>query len=212
MIFLVTVDQVYSRKLYRFTKREFAEHLIQRGEISFGCALSYPNELLTEAQRDDETLKSSAFTSQKYAISVGPDRNNMVQVHFEQTTMSINLKPYYLYSLTTKFDPKFFEEFNCDTCVVIENPEEFLKRFDHVFSRQGFPRSTWAHGRAQYFDEKSPVPHEISQYPYFLKRRFFGWQKEYRMTYVTPDGFVISDPNSRQNIYLDDISDIARIL
>lgn len=206
------VKKILPSRLYRFTKRSFADAFLERGVISFGCAKSYSDELLTDAQRDIETMRSAKFSSNDTTIRTGPNFAEAQVVPFSTAEMTISIPIYFLLSFATSFDETFYEKFKSDTCIVIESPNEFIRRIDSVFDSQAFPHSSFSHGLALYFDENQPVPPDIGEHPHFLKKECFSWQNEYRVVYLTPPCYKIEKSDKREEFLVGCLSDIARMI
>lgn len=194
--------------LYRFSKREYLEDFVQ-GKLSFAPALFYDDVRLSLAQRDNEvtrTLKPDLKKS-RFFINNSPI-NGLREVELKHTARDSegDIFNYYLMSLSTECDEKFFNEFKADSCVEVVNEVEFENRLSEALNVMNWKGLL---GAVNYFDSKALRGFTENNDILFSKPNGYGWQKEYRVVIFPLEKEIM---NGRKVVDVGDLSDIVRFV
>lgn len=157
--------------LFKFTQSEYVQSIVN-GEVRFRSAESYNRDGFDIAIRDDELniarqLKGLTIRSQDG--SSAPVIDNKISAHAAGD--------FYVSCYSVDFDLKLFPALGYDSCVVITNAEQFVKRVKKEFERR-LPEYLTLFGSVEYIDthrrlaSKKPIE--------FLKPSSFSFEKEWR--------------------------------
>jgi len=80
--------------------------------------------------------------------------------------------------MSCDFEPKMFEEFGYDSCVIIKDPEQFAARIENS-SRDFLQNWYFHHNPIEYFDPYEPYKNQYLD-PVMCKDFRFTYQMEYR--------------------------------
>ena len=138
------------RVLYKYLKKEYAELLINKGNLRIGTLYEYRDiEKHGKIIGDEGEGTKSVYMEMNNVTwtkdtqpAFGKSFFNLGEggvVHFDGITLE---KPthspnYYMYCTTSVIDENALVDFGYDTCVVIENPTKFFLAVNRVMRHKG---------------------------------------------------------------------------
>ncbi|WP_371364883.1 hypothetical protein [Sporomusa rhizae] len=182
--FVDVMEKMSLPKSRYFVKYGNAEHLskmYESGEVLINPASIFTNGDLNYAQRDDELRRE---------LNLHPNRVRIVQGE-----QKIPIKPvgnirlclesptdYYIYCVAKKVDIRLFRDFEKNACLIIKNPELFVKNVIDAIKTQ-FNKKGGGFGiPVLYIDPLNPPATPLSV---FGTKLFNYWyQLEYRVVFV----------------------------
>jgi hypothetical protein len=155
--------------LIKYSKREFVEAALYRGDMRISPASAYNDPSLNFSIMDDE-------------LSI-PLRQQDVSADQSTTPLS-SATDYYVYCLANEFSLRLFGDFEADACLVIAQPYIFIDRLSQAVMKKLFLRQGLWQGYArpiQYVDPVQPLKPDVD---IFCGKNFrFAYQHEYRMVW-----------------------------
>jgi hypothetical protein len=124
-------------------------------------------------------------------------------------TRTSHTSDYYVSCLTKQLDPRLFDDFQSDCCIIVHEPAEFARR---MFKSARTLLPSW-HGvfrDVHYIDPYRPPPDNPEDFGVFCSKNFrFWYQKEVRFAWL-PD----QDAKDLDHLLLElgDISDICQLV
>ncbi len=188
--------------LYRYSNIEFAKTLLRTGNLYLKCASEMALHENDDARFDNETSKTR-FTAQSH-IKITKERKQIHLIGDLKYTSSF--PDYYLFCLSTDFDPILLKEFG-GACVAIKNPEEFSNRLQK-WGEQNLPGWIFGDLPVEYFDPYEPIQNHITNAT-ITKNFYFSYQREFRYLFSEPTGH---SANPIPPIEIGCIEDIAEII
>lgn len=174
--------------LYKYLPAQFATGFVERGEVLFR-SLSYFRKIEHAARGDELEGIHLDFPDEPptlHNLSTGiayTDRFRMLN--------SVDQERVFAFCCSRVFDDSLFEAFNCDACVVIQDPALFFLRCGIAARRTAtVARPGLLHRSVEYFapNRESPLnPKDPLLIP-FLKHDVFRSQAEYRAVFGLPGG------------------------
>lgn len=200
-------------KLYRFTKREFADQFISSGRLCFSHARTFTGESLTAAQQDDERRRCYSFENveKKY---FAPDQRGELHHILSMTIFMTNgdgfsPRDYYMLCFSLQFDDRMFEDFQADVYIEMDNPERFFERLSSAMKVQYPIGGKLRAFPVEYFDPNlPPVPRDFDDYVFMKNSSRYDYQKEFRVAIEVAGVDPFPD---RLFIDLGDLSDICTV-
>lgn len=190
--------------LYKFGKETFLKQLIEKGEILLRPASFYSDSSLNSAIKDDELNRLFRLNSKYQSINL--QINFSTETHFLYNSFYKKKlsSDYYIYCLADSFEPRLFNDFDADTCLIIKDPINFISRM-----RKSLPTNIFQfyHKKINYFDPLLDDPFETSLI--FSKNFAYSYQNEYRIAFIPFDKNKTLDPTI---IKIGDISYISEIV
>ena len=183
--------------LYRYGLRRYLEPFLLTGRVSMARADTYRDTLLSDGQRDDETVRALADGTE--LLFVGRDGNPLV---------------YYLLCCSMANDPSLLTEFGADACVRIYDPGTFgdrlLAEARREFPDRGGIQGCDLYGRTVRYYPDGVVPSVNDQVELiFSKNQRFAHQKEFRVIFAANPLLTSS---KRIEFTIGDMRDIAEFL
>jgi hypothetical protein len=165
-------------QLFRFSKLKYLKPLIDHGELTIFPAAKYADPSLLRSQRDDE-LARTILADGTNAVIEHVDRKGVRRripgVGSVKYTMSSHTN-YYAWFTTTAYDPRFFDDFDADACLIIHDANVFTNRLLRAV-RDVLPLWVGAEMLVRYFD---PLHGEGEVLSGFEKDFAYAYQREYR--------------------------------
>lgn len=189
--------------LYKYIKSEHAEMFFHNGTLRIGTLLDFKrNEDFNKAIGDsnegshfpfmdtDQTLYPDEMTESQSKflegfINMGPG-SSMTGL---KLVREISSEDYYIFCMTTEPSRKAMEEFNCDKCIEIENPDLFINALTRKI-RKTAGDMAW-HGEITYMDKEYSYLTETTLHPAQTKDIEYSYQKEYRAIWCRRNGTPI---------------------
>ena len=103
--------------------------------------------------------------------------------------------------MSDSFEPRLFNDFDADACLIIKNPLEFISRMEKSLPSNIFK---FCHQKIKYFDPLIDDPLETCLI--FSKNFAYTYQNEYRIAFIPFDNKKTLSPTI---IKIGDTSDIA---
>lgn len=184
------------RLLVRISEEKWLLETLREGRIKFGDASSYRDATLGTARADDELKKSYLRPSQGITITTpnGSSLKAIGDVEFSnvravEKSGHLIQRPYWMCSFSSDLDPRLFEEFGkegtpSDACLVIFDPDEFMRRATPKLNRAA-PRATKSLFPTEYFDSHfAPFKRPSAL---ISKHYSYAYQREMRLV-LDPEG------------------------
>lgn len=176
-------------KAYRFSKKAYLEDFLNNGEIRITPASDYKDDVQTPARQDDElTVHLLRHPSQVKITHHNPRTGEESEIHpisdmRMQSTFATN---YYTLCLSHKFDPRMFDAFEADACLLIDDPVRFTSLLIEAvpLARPGLG-PTWPM-KVGYMDFDNPHREPI---PTLTKDIKYFFQSEVRFNWLRPPPF-----------------------
>lgn len=119
----------YGKNLFKFGKRSHLEATLQQGLIRIAPASSFANDQFNHAIRDIETeiehwIHNPTVDDLKPLLD-GPEAEAPSEGSAICTRTSEDA---WLYCLSASYDAAMYDDFDCDACLIINDPKEFRNR------------------------------------------------------------------------------------
>ncbi len=164
---------------YKYGKKENLEKLLYSGEILLRPASYYSDSSLNNAIKDDELSRlyilNSDFNKLNAELKTENETHNLVNGFY---TKNINTD-YYIFCLSNVFEPRLFNDFDADSCLIIKNPSLFISKLGKVLPDNIFK---FEQRTVSYFDPLLDNPLSVS-IP-FSKDFKYSYQNEYRIAFT----------------------------
>jgi len=177
--------------LYKYLPERFARALVDRGEALFRTLSFF--RAAEHAARGDEIEGVHVDAPEHDVTLANLTRGGGVTGRFRMLN-SVNQELVYAFCCSLRFDETLFSEFECDTCVVIRDIEEFVLRCRTAASRAcPIDRPAVLHRPVAYFDptRQAPLDMKDPQMIPFLKHFSFANQAEYRAVFARKGGLTV---------------------
>jgi len=181
---------VRGQYLVKYGKTAHLLEMLDRGLIRIAPASSYAAVDYNDAISDTELNFTYNFYNQspellsQYATSLPSLATNGL---FQGTArFDITLREdYYLFCLSASYDPRLFDDFESDACMIIQSPIEFQKRLMHPVLEQVHAKG-WAFSDVTYIDPFStPDPDHNHA---LCKHHRYSYQDELRAAWQMQKG------------------------
>lgn len=190
--------------LFRYGERRWLQDLVDYGKLRMKSAREYALMEKDPARQDDELLKHS-YASGDYVTITFPDGRQSRPIG--NVKYSASGTDYFLYCVSTDWDPDLFQDFNpADCCVVIKNPNEFARRLEQAGRRSQFSDWYFHYCPVSYYDPYERRPKERIDNAMWKDFRF-AYQKEYRFLWA---GFG-KEATGFKSLELGPLHDIAEL-
>lgn len=176
--------------LYKYLRKDHAKMLLERGKLRIGTLYEFRDiEKHGTAIGDNEEGKKSTYMEieketltpknqheyTKDFFNLGTDASLTIQgITLEKP---INSPNYYIYSTSEVFDKNALNNFGYDTCIVIENPEQFFAVISKTFRHKGELEGIF---RCQYHPRRLSFDQDHGIHPAIIKSPEYENQKEVR--------------------------------
>lgn len=180
--------------ILKFGKLHHLEEMLSRGRVRFAGAKSYGEATLTVAQQDNE-LEVEVFADSADVRVYKVDQQTLEptgeikpigQVSFLLESPS----DYYISCFTSTFDPRFFNDFNADAFLLINDPHRFVTTISSAFE----PIAPGWTGKATFVNYYDPLNAKVPKDVFFEKSTQYEYQKEYRIALRPPQVVPILEP------------------
>jgi len=185
--------------LYKYLKKEFAKKLIEEGVIRIGTLHEYRKYEDTDRERKDQLEgTTSSFTEvTEPVIATNQDEVPGAYSGFIKVEKGGTLKilsgsadiikvhvDVYMYCLTQAFSYKQMKDFQCDSCVRIDNPKAFIDTITDCINEYTTGdvfggKCCYSSRRQEYGQSECVTP------PYLIKDPSYSKQKEFRLVWFS---------------------------
>lgn len=196
--------------LVRFGKYVHLEGTLTQGRFRIAPASSYADPSLNAAQFDEELRHAAVTPNQQLVFKVygrrtpdGPEEE--LPVTPLELNHYMNVPPFYVLCLTSRFDFRMFHDFDADSALVIHDRTEFSRRVNEAMAPAVDAEPDMRD--VQYYDPYHVRREELI--PGFSKHFRYAYQNEVRMIWRPKSGatpaavFVEAGP-------LSDIAELVR--
>jgi len=116
--------------LVKYGKRQFLEDTLNQGVVRISPASTFSDSSLNGAIRDTElefSIRLYKPTTKDIQPYLAP---NEKEFKFDGTAIFTETanEDFYLYCLSASYEPRIFDDFDADSCLLIRNPTEFIDR------------------------------------------------------------------------------------
>jgi hypothetical protein len=180
--------------LVKYGKYQYLEAMCEAGSIRIAPAALYDDPTLNPAIRDQELelyIQPPPFAMRLEVIdhNTGKPRATFNPIG-NKITKSASTN-YFVYCLSTVLVPRLFVDFDADACVIITNPEDFIRRLVYAFEKQ-MPGWTAMRMPVNYID---PLHVRLNALDIFRQKHFrYAYQKEFRAIWLPPEPIAKLDP------------------
>jgi hypothetical protein len=198
-------------QLFRFSNREHLLPLLNHGIMKLFPATTYRDDpSLQKAQRDDELSRTILLDPKtvrlEHLAADGTRRPLTPSAAIAVSTVSRT--NYYVWCATTRIDPRLFDDFRYDACLVITDAEEFTTRF---YAATAIALPEWI-GAERLVDYLDPVREAADRVLDRYHKDFrFAYQREYRFAW-DPKAPQIASLLQPIELRLGSLTDIARLI
>lgn len=195
--------------LLKFGKLQHLEDLLSRGRIRFAGAKSYGETTLTVAQQDNELEVRILADSKEVQVCKVDQRTleptGQIMPIGQVIFLLESPSDYYISCMTSTYDRRFFDDFNADAFLLINDPHRFVTT---IFSAFEAISQGWT-GKATFVNYYDPLKSDVPKNVYFEKGREYEYQKEYRIALLPPKTVLTLEP-----LFLDigSLSDYCEII
>ena len=178
------------KRLFRYCKTKYNKDLLEHGLIRLSPALKYNDGALLSAQQDRETILEVASADG----------------HFE-------VGNFHVVCFSSIYNYRMYCEFQSDSCIVINNTQEFQERFNRAveeFNRNSTgPRISVAKTcPIIYYDSFNIEMPTIADEIYFTKPLQFAYQHEFRLIVLG----TVSNDEKPIDLRMGPLHDIAELV
>ncbi len=170
--------------LYKYGNHSYLKKTLSRGKFRISPATRYRDSSLNYEIRDKELELILNIPPSKYRIRVYDGKTNKSKGEMKINDNKMNIKSltnYYVVCLSTKLSPRFFINYHYDSCLVIKNPADFIKKLlTNVDERlHGYLNLV---GPVNYVD---PLFTRVDEVKIFFTKHFrYTYQQEFRLVWV----------------------------
>ena len=188
--------------IFRYTNREYAEKMLEQGEIRIGAASEVEKRASDKARYDKELSKDS-FTPGEHVRIVTPDGKKAPIIGDLCTTTS--MPDYYFFCMSCDWDADLFQDFGVDSCVVIKDRKEFSVRVEQATQKE-LPGFEFFDLPVEYYDPYERIKNQ--KIDAGLSKSFdFAYQREFRLLWHSPHAAA----SGYKFLHLGSLADIAEI-
>lgn len=171
--------------LFKYGKYRWLSELWEKGVVRIYSASSYNDSSLNRAVQDNELQLSISQLPSEIHIAVRDKDSGRLKgagrpLGYFTETQSAKCD-FYVYCLSSVFEPRLFSDFEADACLVIYRPDYFCERLFHGMERQcEFQDAGLADVR--YID---PLTSSRDEVDVFTSKHFrYAYQKEARLIWI----------------------------
>jgi hypothetical protein len=169
--------------LIKLGKSKYLKDMFENGYILINPASYFSDPSLNQAQKDDELNLNLESHPLRLTISDNLSKSNIKPIGNVRYNIKA-LSDFYVYCMASTLEPRLFDDFNADSCILIHKPEEFCKnlidsckkqfRQDYVWRGFAFP--------INYIDPLNPPTLNLDIY--FTKHFRYWYQREFRIAWL----------------------------
>lgn len=194
-----------TEKLFRYTRKTFAEDMIHNGTLRFTPAETYLEMENDVARADDEKCKRSILPGDKVTITTMSGEKIKPIGNIIRTTGGID---YHMLCFSMVWDENLFDDFEGSThCAVVNNITELCNRIERAGSRI-YNNWYFYHGPIHYYDIYETSLNTKTNSAMF-KDCIFAYQKEYRIIWARLQGPQVEGAQFIKAGNLSDIIDLV---
>jgi hypothetical protein len=181
--------------LVKLGKEKHIRDALEKGAIRINPASIYEDPSLNQAIRDTELeLEVHAHPSDvKMEVYNGSSGALKAPIQpFGNVIYTLRSRTnYYVYCMSAVYDYRLFDDFGYDSCLIINNPREFIKRLIAEFKKV-LPDWNGFAVPVTYYDPFNTTVDELNVF--FCKHFRFAYQKEVRIMWLPPTPMTSLNP------------------
>lgn len=196
-------------QLFRFCMERYLRPFLQDGKLTLFPASRYISSELLASQRDDELSRTRFIdgTTGKRMHHMDKEGNRHPIKTVGSITLSNNLRTdYYSWFTSTTFDPRLFDDFQKDACLVIHDFDTFSERLLAGVERA---LGDW-HGACSLIRYYDPLNADSELLNHGTKDFRFTYQREYRFTWFPSKRAATNLP--QLDVSLGPMGDVASLI
>jgi len=172
--------------IVKYGKREHMRRMHDEGLVRVSPASCYNDASLNPAIRDRELeIYIQPPPGEMVIKTKDPKTGVPKQIHPIGNLITVKSRiDYYVYCLSTIVVPRLFVDFCADSCIIIREPQRFLKELFEAMTLS-FPELNASAGPVEYVD---PIHTKIRDVNIFGQKHFrYSYQKEFRAVWLPRD-------------------------
>jgi hypothetical protein len=197
-------------QLFKFGERKYLEPMLRDGHIRIFPAAKYLDASLTAAQQDDElTRRLLLDATNAQVLHTGADgvQRPLQAIGTFEVTASAGTN-FYVWCVTTTPDPRLFDDFGADACLVIHDGHTFIEGLLAAM-QVARPDFVPGHKLVHYYD---PVRGWDAVLSPREKDFRYAYQREYRFLWDPPFPRVESLALAPVDLRLGSLEDVASLV
>lgn len=171
------------RAIIKYGRREHMIDLVERGRLRLMPASNYDDPSLNPAIRDAELEFSIHFppgTRLKIEMEPGSKVFHDIPGIAGLITHTNRSENYYVFCASATFDPRAFDDFGYDACVLIHDWQRLIE----LINVHRVPARTVSAGATAYLDPY--MPHRAGPSVQLMKHLRYEYQREWRIFWTDP--------------------------
>lgn len=197
-------------QLFKFGDSKYLEPMLCDGSVRIFPAARYDDPSLLPAQRDNELARTVMLDASRMQIThTGVDGiTRPIQAIGKAEVTARAGNNFYVWCVTTTFDPRLFDDFGGDTCLIIHDPATFLARM-YAAMTEALPDWPGCSILVHYYDPVRPGDAVLSP----LDKDFrYAYQREFRFLWDPPFPQRATTLLAPVDLCLGSLEDIATII
>lgn len=166
--------------IVKFSKRPYVEEMLAKGRFRISPASSYNDPSLNHALQDNELASEIFFPAgTRLSIKIGDEYREIPELT-GPLRHTRHCDDFYVFCASAILDPRLFDEFDADACLVVKDLQQFgLPLVQGFAAKAGMTKV--AHGSVYYQDpaHPSPEPRLVDMTKHFRHE----YQKEWRIAW-----------------------------
>jgi hypothetical protein len=155
--------------------------MLAKGRFRISPAVSYSDPSLNTALRDDE-LVTQVYAPKGTRLSVKiEDAYHELSGIVGPIAFNNRCENFYVFCASGKFDPRLFDDFEADACLLVRDIQQFGLRLIHGFGAAAHMTDVAA-GSVHYFDPLHPG--EMKHLVEMTKNFHYEYQNEWRIAWT----------------------------
>jgi hypothetical protein len=191
LISALCAKMIYPDRLYKFLSSDYLEGTVSDGKILFRNFTYFKQQ---EDKTRGDYLEASHRDNPDNDITITAQKNGVPRKIDASFVNLMDSDLIFMFCTSLNFSSHYYEEFDCDACIEITNPEEFCRRL-RVAVRQKYSthKKGLLCGKVNYYCTNKPTDQNIkdaSTLP-FLKDEIYSDQYEFRFVFGTRKAFKL---------------------
>jgi hypothetical protein len=169
--------------LIKFSKSEYVREMLAKGRFRISPAVSYSDPSLNTARRDDE-LVAQVYYPRGTRLSVKiKEAEPYQELSGIVGPIAANNRcgNYYVFCASGRFDPRLFDDFEADACLLVRDIQQFGLRLIRGFGAAAHMTNV-ACGSVHYLDPLHPD--EVNHLVEMTKNFRYEYQSEWRIAWT----------------------------
>lgn len=197
-------------QLYKFGEARYLEPMLRDGSLRVFPAAYYKDPSLRRAQQDDELERKVILDGSKLQLTHTAQDGTKRPIHAtgKATFTRKSASNFYVWCTSTTFDPRLFDDFGADACLIIHDAGAFIERM-HAAMEAALPGWPGCTILVHYYDPVRPGDTLLSPRD---KEFSFAYQREYRFLWDPPFTEPARKRLDHKDLRLGSLEDIAVLL